>query len=57
MKLFAQGGGPINSWVGWMKMHPYIVAGTVTAGIAIPVALASTDFGNGVGGSDTGSGS
>jgi hypothetical protein len=43
----AQGGGPINSWVCWAKMHPYIVAGTVTAAIAVPVALASTDFGSG----------
>lgn len=43
----AQGGGPINSWVCWAKMHPYIVAGTVTAAIAVPVALAANDFDSG----------
>lgn len=40
-------GGPMNSWVGWMKAHPYLVAGTVAAAIAIPLALADDDFDSG----------
>ena len=39
----AQRGGPMNSWVGWIKAHPYITAGTVAAAIAIPLALADDD--------------
>jgi hypothetical protein len=36
-------GGPGGAWVGWVKSHPYITAGTVAAAIAIPLALASND--------------
>ncbi len=42
-----RGQGPMNSWVGWMKQHPYLTAGTVTAAIAIPLALAEDDFDSG----------
>jgi hypothetical protein len=42
-----RGQGPMGSWVGWMKQHPYIVAGTVAAAIAIPLALADDDFDQG----------
>ncbi len=42
-----EGGGPMHSWVGWVKTHPYITAGTVAAAIAIPIALADDDFDHG----------
>lgn len=42
-----RGQGPMASWVGWVKAHPYITAGTVAAAIAIPLALADDDFDNG----------
>lgn len=38
-----RGNGPGSAWVGWMKAHPYITAGTVVTAIAIPLALASDD--------------
>jgi len=41
-----QVGGPMNTWKGWVKQHPYIVAGTVVSAIAIPLALAD-DFDSG----------
>ncbi|HVT26684.1 MAG TPA: carboxypeptidase-like regulatory domain-containing protein [Lacipirellulaceae bacterium] len=41
------GGGPMHSWVGWVKTHPYITAGTVAAAVAIPIALADDDFDHG----------
>lgn len=34
---------PGAAWVGWMKAHPYITAGTVVTAIAVPLALASSD--------------
>lgn len=34
-----RGQGVVNSWVGWMKTHPYLTAGTVAAAVAIPIAL------------------
>jgi hypothetical protein len=34
---------PGGAWVGWMKAHPYITAGTVVTAIAVPLALASSD--------------
>jgi len=40
-------GGPMNSWVDWLKTHPYLVAGTVGAAIAIPLVLADDDFDSG----------
>ncbi len=43
----ANASGAAGAWVGWMKAHPYITAGTVAAGIAIPLALASNDFDSG----------
>ena len=36
-------GGPMGSWVGWIKAHPYITAGIVASAIAIPLALADDD--------------
>jgi hypothetical protein len=42
-----EGGGPMHSWVGWVKTHPYLTAGTVAAAIAIPLALADDDFDHG----------
>jgi hypothetical protein len=42
-----QSGGPMHAWVGWVKTHPYITAGTVAAAIAIPIALADDDFDHG----------
>jgi hypothetical protein len=38
-----RGQGPANSWVTWMKAHPYITAGTVAAAIAVPLALADNE--------------
>jgi len=38
-----RGQGPGAAWVGWMKAHPYLVAGTVAAAVAIPLALADDD--------------
>jgi len=40
-------GGPMNSWVEWMKMHPYLVAGTVGTAIAVPLVLATDDWDSG----------
>lgn len=40
-------GGPTNSWVNWIKAHPYIVAGTTAAAIAVPLALAEDDSDSG----------
>lgn len=42
-----QGGGPMNSWVEWLKMHPYLVAGSVGTAIAVPLVLATDDFDSG----------
>ena len=42
-----RGQGPVHGWVDWMKAHPYLTAGVIAAGIAIPVALADDDFDNG----------
>jgi hypothetical protein len=42
-----RGSGPGGAWVGWVKAHPYITAGTVAAAIAIPFALASDDSDHG----------
>jgi hypothetical protein len=41
----ANGAG--GAWVGWMKAHPYITAGTVASAIAIPLVLASNDSDSG----------
>jgi len=38
-----RGQGVARSWVGWMKAHPYLTAGTVAAAVAIPLALADDD--------------
>jgi hypothetical protein len=38
-----RGQGMMTSWVGWMKAHPYITAGTVAAAIAVPVAILDDD--------------
>jgi hypothetical protein len=40
-------GGPAGAWVGWMKAHPYITAGTVATAIAVPLVLASDDSDHG----------
>jgi len=37
------GPGPMGSWVGWVKAHPYITAGVVAGAIAIPLAFADDD--------------
>jgi hypothetical protein len=42
-----RGNGPMNSWVSWMKAHPYITAGTIAAGIAVPLAFLDDDWDNG----------
>lgn len=42
-----RGQGPVGSWVQWMRAHPYLTAGVIAAGIAIPIALADDDFDNG----------
>ncbi len=39
--------GPMSSWVGWVKSHPYITAGTVAAAVAIPLAIANNDSDSG----------
>ncbi len=39
--------GPMHSWLGWAQAHPYVVAGTVAAAIAIPLAMAGDDFDSG----------
>ncbi|MEX0612737.1 MAG: carboxypeptidase-like regulatory domain-containing protein [Pirellulales bacterium] len=39
--------GPANSWVAWIKAHPYITAGTVAAAVAVPIAFMDDDFDNG----------
>jgi hypothetical protein len=38
-----RGQGGVHGWVGWMKAHPYLTAGTVAAAVAIPLALADDD--------------
>jgi hypothetical protein len=35
--------GPMGSWLGWVKAHPYITAGVVAGAIAIPLAFADDD--------------
>jgi hypothetical protein len=37
------GGGPMHSWIGWVKAHPYITAGIVVTAIGVPLALADDD--------------
>jgi hypothetical protein len=37
------GGGPMHSWVGWIKAHPYITAGIVVTAIGVPLALIDDD--------------
>src|SRR5262245_64323306 len=39
--------GPVHAWKEWCKEHPYIVAGTVVAAIATPLALADDDWDSG----------
>jgi hypothetical protein len=41
--FMAGGQGMMSSWVGWMKAHPYITAGTVAAAIAVPIAVLDDD--------------
>jgi hypothetical protein len=41
-----RGQGPVESWVAWMKAHPYLTAGTIGALIAIPVVAANSDSGS-----------
>jgi hypothetical protein len=36
-------GGPMTSWIGWVKAHPYITAGVVAGAIAVPLAFADDD--------------
>jgi hypothetical protein len=36
-------GGYGNSWMNWVRAHPYITAGIVAAAIAIPLAIAASD--------------
>lgn len=42
-----RGAGPADSWVAWVKCHPYITAGTVAAAVAVPVAFAVGDHDHG----------
>lgn len=37
------GSTQMQSWVEWIKAHPYITAGTVAAAIAIPIAFIDFD--------------
>ena len=39
--------GPVHAWKEWCKAHPYIVAGTVVAAIATPLALVDDDWDTG----------
>lgn len=42
-----RGQNPAGAWIGWMKAHPYITAGTVVTAIAVPFAFVSNDDDNG----------
>jgi hypothetical protein len=37
------GQGPFKAWVGWMKAHPYLTAGTVAVAVAAPLAFIDDD--------------
>lgn len=39
-----RGNGAGGGWLNWVKAHPYITAGVIAGGIAIPLALADDDF-------------